>query len=950
MESMKTRLVRRILLNRWAMPATQRLHRYLTRQLTPGVTPKKMRSARWTIKGLEQRTARLRKELEQQKTLMDARLRKTKQLQLATEKKLLKAGKALNAAVEKEEQLRGRVQDAQARIRAMHAAAKKRRETDQDVPLEGEFLNELRKGATLEAAFVKVAQKTGTAYDRAVGRSTAFRLYDQPSTRPLGALMLGIFMHREEFHETAFGYFQEADQEVALTYAARDYFGASLGMDRYEGHKALLRFLDNHGASLKTAEAYGLVELLIKFRYYDEARQAVQTVPSLRNPDPETNSKILQKVDWLWEMLDDSRQIPAPTSENQINLAIMDYKLWDRDRTSANRGDYVQTLAALAHICRFQNVDFTGGTPLSALLNVLKDDINDDHQLKEPAATVVPVPLDRDFASSRKFHPQTWLICNGWFMHSHFRGGFDFPFPPEIKPIFISFHLNNPNALTPETAAYLQEHEPIGCRDWTTVYRLRDYGIACFFSGCLTSTIGQIMPGASVANEDVLAAVETTVSDQDYENWDVRESSQIGDFVRDLSLTEGIKDAKSMLSGYLDAKRIQTSRLHCYLPCRSIGLDVDYRPKNSADIRLEGLFGITDSAFDAMREGITDKLGRVLEEIFAGATSESVMDVWREICAPDVAAANAYCDAPFSTPPVSDIQTTLGTVKHQASTQAQSGGFDLAFALDNNVSKFLPVVLQSIADTTSATANVHLFHRDIDPNYLSQLATAFPEFHFDFYDFSAVNYGNRLQLLSHTTEATLDRLYLPELLIGVSKVVYLDTDVLVRSDLSELYDTDVNDHVIAAKFTQMVSARNAVKLISRLTTRLPRDIAYETRRRFHKKMQAPANVFNSGVMVMNLEQMRAEAFTENHIYLATDCLCNDQDILNIYAAGRVKEIPQAWNYVPAQDYESDPNLVHWAGPLKPWAKDGYCLWQSEFDSTFSAAWDRMDSTISPRKH
>ena len=81
--------------------------------------------------------------------------------------------------------------------------------------------------------------------------------------------------------------------------------------------------------------------------------------------------------------------------------------------------------------------------------------------------------------------PKVNLIMNGWFMED----GSHWPPSSQIRPLFLSFHLN-PTAqkamLTPEGIAYFKKHQPIGCRDRHTERIMIDLGIQAYFSGCLT--------------------------------------------------------------------------------------------------------------------------------------------------------------------------------------------------------------------------------------------------------------------------------------------------------------------------------------------------------------------------------------------------------------------------------------------------------------------------------
>ena len=77
--------------------------------------------------------------------------------------------------------------------------------------------------------------------------------------------------------------------------------------------------------------------------------------------------------------------------------------------------------------------------------------------------------------------------------------------------------------------------------------------------------------------------------------------------VRRRSFVANIYEGLELLETYRRRHRgIVTSRLHCYLPTRSLGMNVDFRPKNRADVRFDGLIDISDAAFDGIREGLVD--------------------------------------------------------------------------------------------------------------------------------------------------------------------------------------------------------------------------------------------------------------------------------------------------------------------------------------------------------
>src|SRR6185436_12096365 len=141
-----------------------------------------------------------------------------------------------------------------------------------------------------------------------------------------------------------------------------------------------------------------------------------------------------------------------------------------------------------------------------------------------------------------------------------------------------------------------------------------------FFSGCVTTTINTVFPDLDAkppadAPIGYVDALETPPGAVTYRHSDGA--------VRRRSFVENVRVAVDLLDTYQRRHRkLVTSRLHCYLPVRSIGTEVDFQPGNRSDVRFDGLIGIDDKAFNAIRDGIRGKLEQVLEAILAGRSEE----------------------------------------------------------------------------------------------------------------------------------------------------------------------------------------------------------------------------------------------------------------------------------------------------------------------------------------
>jgi hypothetical protein len=102
----------------------------------------------------------------------------------------------------------------------------------------------------------------------------------------------------------------------------------------------------------------------------------------------------------------------------------------------------------------------------------------------------IDIYLDREELNNHNRNNRTKIILNGWFMHNPN----NWPPSDNIIPKIISFHIYPNNAavmLGYDGINYLKKHGPVGCRDYWTKTLLDKYGIPCYFSGCLTLTLGR---------------------------------------------------------------------------------------------------------------------------------------------------------------------------------------------------------------------------------------------------------------------------------------------------------------------------------------------------------------------------------------------------------------------------------------------------------------------------
>lgn len=190
------------------------------------------------------------------------------------------------------------------------------------------------------------------------------------------------------------------------------------------------------------------------------------------------------------------------------------------------------------------------------------------------------------------------------------------------------------------------------------------------------------------------------------------------------------------------------------------------------------------------------------------------------------------------------------------------------------------------------------------------------------------------------TPTAIYKFKIAEILKNLDKVIYLDGDIIVCSDLSELYNWDIKRYYIGA-----------VKDLNGLLKR-------------HYNMFLKNNIFyfNSGVMLMNLKKMRDEKISTKLIEYRLNGYNElmDQDALNFVLREQKIELPFKFNVQTMfmnvnktcaqikkyyniveeindfDDFINNATIIHYSPKIKPWkSKDGYKfeLWKKYYSKS-----------------
>lgn len=198
------------------------------------------------------------------------------------------------------------------------------------------------------------------------------------------------------------------------------------------------------------------------------------------------------------------------------------------------------------------------------------------------------------------------------------------------------------------------------------------------------------------------------------------------------------------------------------------------------------------------------------------------------------------------------------------------------------------------------------------------------------------SYGFSLYGVGHLSIATYARLFLAEILPSrVEKVLYLDCDIIVNKDLSELWNTNIENYSVAG----------VPDLYCMFQTQIIKTLGYREEFKY----------INLGVLLINLKYWRENDvirsfisfYNEKHEILASlDEAFQDQDIVNGSLYNTKLLLPIKYNvidcyYATKQNnlfqYQNevleaikDPVIIHYTSGNKPWIKTCWHSLRKEF--------------------
>ena len=261
------------------------------------------------------------------------------------------------------------------------------------------------------------------------------------------------------------------------------------------------------------------------------------------------------------------------------------------------------------------------------------------------------------------------------------------------------------------------------------------------------------------------------------------------------------------------------------------------------------------------------------------------------------------------------------------SKQKEDSIVPVVFAVNNGYAPYLYVSLMSLIEHTNPNENyqIYVLHTVLEKKHIERLEDLEKDnVHVECRNVEKSMRGIEIKGSVHLTVETCYRLLISELFPQYSRMLYIDSDTLVLSDVAELYHIDLNGKTIGAVH----------------------DVVCTYLEEYYAQ-HVGINVeegFNAGILVIDTVKFRKGQIKEKCIgWLIEDSknserkyIYMDQDVLNLALRHEVCFLESVWNFqwqylwrletiLPeyVENYISDSKkvrIIHYAGDKKPWAR------------------------------
>ena len=236
----------------------------------------------------------------------------------------------------------------------------------------------------------------------------------------------------------------------------------------------------------------------------------------------------------------------------------------------------------------------------------------------------------------------------------------------------------------------------------------------------------------------------------------------------------------------------------------------------------------------------------------------------------------------------------------------------ICFATDDNYVPFLTVAIASLLANSSKenfykiyVLTSHLTEENM--NSILKMATENSAIKFVQLSKELDKVQDMFHLRDYYSKETYYRIFIPNLFPQYEKVLYLDCDITVLADVSELYNTQIHGYYVGAVQEEVMQT-------------------FEVFGNYVEKADGinRKNYFNAGILLINCRRWRNKLIAERFVDLLNRYkfrVVQDEDYLNVLCKDNIKWLPLGWNKTSYKNEvfdDKDLKIIHWKINWRPW--------------------------------
>ena len=273
----------------------------------------------------------------------------------------------------------------------------------------------------------------------------------------------------------------------------------------------------------------------------------------------------------------------------------------------------------------------------------------------------------------------------------------------------------------------------------------------------------------------------------------------------------------------------------------------------------------------------------------------------------------------------------------------------IILAVNNNYVPYVSVMIESIIYNAKKirsyeifilTTNISIKNKEILKNQIKKNK----KFSIAFLNVDKYIKNFNLNIFAHLTIETYFRFLIFDLFPNCKKVIYLDSDLIINYDLSDLYDINIEGKFLAA--VKDIDTAGSLNF-------------QEGKKKYINEIigcKGDDEYFQAGVILFNIFEIKKKVSSEILFYIAQGRKWEwmDQDILNFVFKGKIFYLNQRWNCImnwvglienktridilklaPKSlfneylEARKNPLIIHYAGSQKPW-ENPFCDFSNYF--------------------